>query len=106
MQHVILIILQRNPETQQLPSIVESFKTYHTTKKGEWVNEVAEQDYVSYIFVFYIILKFVYVLNYAYFNIACTFLGKTDAGARGADAGGCFFRCRSGRARSDTTRAW
>ncbi|KAL5570056.1 hypothetical protein UlMin_026631 [Ulmus minor] len=36
---------KRNPETQQLPSIVESFKTYHTTKKGEWVNEVAEQDY-------------------------------------------------------------
>ncbi|KAL5575965.1 hypothetical protein UlMin_017664 [Ulmus minor] len=36
---------KRNPETQQLPSVVESFKTYHTTKKGEWVNEVAEQDY-------------------------------------------------------------
>ncbi|KAL5551615.1 hypothetical protein UlMin_001791 [Ulmus minor] len=36
---------KRNPETQQLPSIVESFKTYHTTKKGQWVNEVTEQDY-------------------------------------------------------------
>ncbi|KAL5544807.1 hypothetical protein UlMin_008591 [Ulmus minor] len=36
---------KRNPETQQLPSIIESFKTYHTTKKGQWVNEVAEQDY-------------------------------------------------------------
>ncbi|KAL5580670.1 hypothetical protein UlMin_013112 [Ulmus minor] len=38
---------KRNPETQQLPSIVESFKTYHTTKKGQWVNEVAEQDYAQ-----------------------------------------------------------
>ena len=89
-----------------MPSIVESFRTYHTTKKVQWVNEVAKQDYVSYIFVLSIILKFVYLLNYAYLNINCKFLDETNVGARDADAGGCFFRCRSGRARIDTTCAW
>ena len=85
----MLITLQRNLETQQLSSIVESFKTYHTTKKRQWVNEAAEQDYVSYIFVVCIILKFVYLLKCAYFNINCKVLGKTDVG-------GYFFECKSG----------
>ncbi len=49
----MLINVQRNPETNQWPGLVDSFKTFHTTKKGEWVNEVAAEDYVSSILLFY-----------------------------------------------------
>ncbi|KAL5567246.1 hypothetical protein UlMin_030410 [Ulmus minor] len=36
---------RRNPETQEWPGLVPLWKTFHTNKKGEWVNEAAAQDY-------------------------------------------------------------
>ena len=73
----MLITVLRNPKTQQWPGIVKSFKTFHTDKKGQWINEVAVQDYVSYIFLVCNIFKFLYFLKFRYFNIDCKILGKT-----------------------------
>ncbi|KAL5549202.1 hypothetical protein UlMin_004433, partial [Ulmus minor] len=36
---------KRNPETQQWLGVIDSFKTFHTDKKGRWVNEAAAQDF-------------------------------------------------------------
>ncbi|KAL5553357.1 hypothetical protein UlMin_040758 [Ulmus minor] len=35
----------RNRETEEWPTLVSSWKTFHTNKKGEWVNATAAQDY-------------------------------------------------------------
>ena len=39
--------LQRNPETQQWPGPIDSFRIFRTDKKDQWVNTVADEDYVN-----------------------------------------------------------
>ncbi|KAL2487077.1 putative transposase [Abeliophyllum distichum] len=36
---------ERDPETQQWPGIIESFRTFHTLRDGNWVNPQVASDY-------------------------------------------------------------
>ena len=46
--------VSRNPQIEEWPGMIDSFKMFHIDMKGQWVNKIAAQDYLSYKFMFII----------------------------------------------------